>query len=121
MLELGRTLLEGQGVEAAVNRALDVVAILQLLSTLEIVHGAIGLVSFGSAKLVLFMLLASAMTTAEKCRGAARTLLKYYLWYIDMSSCFAPLQPRSIGTPWSPQELLIEFFRGNSAMEVSSS
>lgn len=43
--KMGKTFLEGGGVLEAVEASHGVIAILQLLSTLEFVHGCLGLVS----------------------------------------------------------------------------
>lgn len=45
MFKMGSAFLEGGGVREAVEAAHDVIVVLQLLSTLEFVHGCIGLVS----------------------------------------------------------------------------
>lgn len=45
MFKMGSAFLEGGGVREAVEAAHDVVVVLQLLSTMEFVHGCVGLVS----------------------------------------------------------------------------
>lgn len=44
--KIGGAFVEGGGIEDAVNAALDMIVVLQLVSTLEFIHGCVGLVSF---------------------------------------------------------------------------
>ncbi|CAM9438861.1 unnamed protein product, partial [Sphacelaria rigidula] len=44
--KIGGAFVEGGRIEDAVNDAVDIIVVLQLVSTLEFVHGCVGLVSF---------------------------------------------------------------------------
>lgn len=53
MFKMSSACIDGGGIQEAVNAAHDVVAILQLISTLEILHSSIGLVRMENASMFL--------------------------------------------------------------------